>query len=74
MKDLSDDNGERPDVTPLEAVDFCLNQLFKNTTKSLDDTVVGSCTYEELLGALLSARDEIDRLVYIEEVHPELKQ
>jgi len=62
MKDYSREELElsRPQVSPLEAVEFCLQQLYADKTKTIDDRVAGCCTYEELIGALLHARDELE--------------
>lgn len=49
----------RPSLDAKEAVEFCLQQLFKDRTKGGDERVAGVCTYEELIGALLLAEDSI---------------
>lgn len=57
----------RPTETPMRCVTFCLEQLFKDTRHSTSDYVAGCCTYEELIGALLHARDVIDEAATIHE-------
>ena len=52
----------RPDRTAKEAITFCLEQLFKDKQMSAGDTVAGVCTYEELIGTLLLAEDELKSL------------
>lgn len=47
-------------VSPLDAVNFCINQLMKDRTHSTKDEVAPRLTYEELIGALLAARQEIE--------------
>lgn len=61
MKDYSRDSLEmsRPDVDTLDALQFCLNQLYNSKTKCIADNVCERLTYEELIGALLLARDTI---------------
>ena len=53
MKDVSKRELEssRPSMDALDAIDFCLNALFKDKQKYLSDEVVSHCTYEELIGA-----------------------
>lgn len=64
MKNISMEKleSERPDLQPENAVQFCLESLYQDNTKKLDDYVCEGCTYEELIGALLLARDAIRRL------------
>ena len=61
MKGISQDELEavRPDQDAEGAVEFCLQQLYRDRAHGLTDCVAGVCTYEELIGALLLARDEI---------------
>lgn len=47
----------RPAIPAAQAIQFCLDQLYRDRTKTLEEYVAGSCTYEELIGALLLARD-----------------
>ena len=49
----------RPDKDALEVVEFCVNRLFDDRVHCITDEVVHQLTYEELIGALLLARDEI---------------
>lgn len=62
MRDHKKDCGSRPNLPVAETVDFCIKQLFKDDLYSLGDVVVNGLTYEELLGALLQARDLIETL------------
>jgi len=48
---------DRPPIDCGEAVDFCLDQLYRDGDHVLDDEVCANLTYEELIGALLLARD-----------------
>jgi len=59
MKNISMEKLEsaRPDLQPVNAVQFCLESLYQDNVKKLDDEVCQDCTYEELIGALLLARD-----------------
>lgn len=52
----------RPNIHPLEAIDHCLYQLYKDTKHEVADSVVDSLTFEELIGALLLARDGVETL------------
>ena len=47
----------RPDTTAEECVDFCLARLFEDDVHVTTDNVVEGLTFEELIGALLVARD-----------------
>jgi hypothetical protein len=48
----------RPQVSTTEAINHCLNSLFKDNEKSMEDLVCIDLTFEELIGALLLARDD----------------
>lgn len=63
MRDYSQEELEssRPNEDALHCVEFCLEQLFKDRTKRTEQVVAGVCTYEELIGALLAAKDELER-------------
>lgn len=62
MRDYSQEILEesRPNVSPAEAVDFCLRQLYRDRRHETEDEVVARLTFEELIGALLLAKDEIE--------------
>jgi hypothetical protein len=45
----------RKDVT--DAVNYCLKKLYEDRQHSISDEVCPDLTYEELIGALLLARD-----------------
>lgn len=49
----------RPTVEAERAIAFCLGGLYADTSKRTVDPVVPSLTFEELIGALLLARDVI---------------
>ena len=51
----------RPNGTALDTVNFCLKHLFEDKNHLLTHGVVYGLTFEELLGALLLARDELSR-------------
>ena len=60
MLDYREDDGSRPEISALEAVEFCLKQLFKDKKIVMDENVATRCTYEELMGALLLAKDSLE--------------
>jgi hypothetical protein len=51
----------RPNGTALDTVNFCLKHLFEDKNHLLTHGVVYGLTFEELLGALLLARDGLSR-------------
>ena len=61
MKDLTQNELEenRPSITALEGINFCLKQLYEDNTRLISDYIVHNFTFEELIGALLLARDEL---------------
>lgn len=61
MKDYRREELEegRPNQESLHCVNFVLDQLFKDREHVISDRVAGCCTYEELIGALLLARDDL---------------
>lgn len=48
----------RPDVGMHDAVVFCLERLFEDETRTISSEVCNGLIYEELIGALLLARDK----------------
>ena len=52
----------RPSIDAAEAVDFCLTQLYCDNEHNLVEEVCRNLTYEELIGALLLARDALDAI------------
>lgn len=48
---------DRPVIDCNQAVNFCLVQLYRDKEHVLSDEVCSNLTYEELIGALLLARD-----------------
>lgn len=62
MKDQTRDELERyrPHVAPVSAVNFCLAQLYNDRSRCCGDEIVQNLTYEELIGALLLARDVVE--------------
>jgi hypothetical protein len=42
-----------------EGLDFCLNALYADKKHTIEEYVVHNLTYEELIGALLLARDTV---------------
>ena len=67
MKDYTKDDGSRPELSPLEAIEHCLKCLLADKTKYLNEYVVDECEYEELIGALLLAKDGLKELKKLEE-------
>jgi hypothetical protein len=61
MKDFTQHELEnsRPSIDTLEAIEFCLNKLYEDNTKLTSDYIVHNLLFEELIGALLLARDEL---------------
>ncbi len=61
MKDLTQQQLEthRPQMTALEAINFTLEQLYDDNTVSTSDALAKNLTYEELIGALLLAKDAL---------------
>ena len=59
MKDFTKKELEegRPNLSTEEAVVFAFDRLFEERTKNTSDEVVRGLTFEELIGALLLARD-----------------
>ena len=64
MKDVTKATAEasRPSLSAKAGVDFCLDQLYADKEKKTNQLVAAGLTYEELLGALLLARDAIEEL------------
>ncbi len=65
MKDFSQETLEtgRPRIDAIDGINFCLQNLYADTKKNCDDIVAGCMSYEELIGALLVARDELTQCV-----------
>ncbi len=61
MKDLTKQQLEahRPKMTALDAINFTLGQLYADNTVSTFDALAKNLTYEELIGALLLAKDAL---------------
>ena len=61
MKDFSEADWERsaPHDNALEKVEFCLNRLFADKKLTVNNLVARDCSYEELIAALMSAREEL---------------
>ena len=49
----------RPDISAAEAVGFCLQRLYQDRQHILTEEFVRGLSFEELIGALLLARDAI---------------
>ena len=50
----------RPAIYADEAIGFCLKQLYADKKHSLSDEISDCLSYEELIGALLQASDELN--------------
>ena len=61
MKDYTEKEltESRPGVSVEIAIDFCLRKLYEDSTHKLTNFVVDGLTFEELIGALLSAKDNL---------------
>lgn len=59
MRDISKSEAEwaRPSIPARQAINFCIRKLLADDEKSRTDEVVEGLTYEELLGALMLAKD-----------------
>lgn len=61
MKDSRESlESSRPKKDVDDCVDFCLNRLFDDKVHSVEDKVVEGLTFEELIGALLLAKDSLE--------------
>ena len=71
MKDFTEEEwrASRPENDDaLDAIDFCLESLFMDKQRTSAQVVCKRLSYEELIGALLLAEDEIKKLKeYLEE-------
>ncbi len=47
----------RPTVSAEDAIEHCLQCLFRDSTKTTAEEVVNELSFEELIGALLLAKD-----------------
>ena len=52
----------KPSVSAETAIDHCLDQLYRDNEHAITDEVVDYLTYEELIGALLLARDRLEEI------------
>lgn len=64
MKDFGKEvlESSRPETDALTCIDHCLRQLYADRTHKVEDEVSPALTYEELIGALLQAKDKIKSL------------
>ena len=51
----------RPKENVLTTIEHCLRRLYADTKTDLNQLVVQGLTYEELIGALLLARDALKK-------------
>lgn len=63
MKDFDKSELEagRPSADLMEGIEYCLDALYKDSTKEISDFIVEGLTFEELIGVLLLAKDKIDK-------------
>lgn len=63
MKDIDKTviESSRPNIDVLYGINYCLDALCNETTKSMDDFAVKNLKFEEIIGVLLLARDEINK-------------
>jgi len=73
MKDITREalEAHRPLISTMEAITFCLEQLYRDKSKCLEDEVVDALIYEELIGALLLARDLAEDAEEHDKLNPE---
>jgi len=71
VKDFEQDFLEesRPSQDTSDAVRFCLRQLFRDRKHRTFSMVTNSLSFEELIGALLLARDDIARIHVLTAFH-----
>lgn len=50
----------RPKISAIEAIDFCLNMLYEDDEHTVEDLVCFGLSYEEIIGALLLAKDAVE--------------
>ncbi len=51
----------RPNKSALTTIEYCLRRLYADTKTDINQLVVHGLTYEELIGALLLARDALKK-------------
>ncbi len=63
MKNITKEELEqgRPTIDVLEGLNFCLDQLYEDREHTFYQDIVKGLTFEELIGVLLLARDEVKR-------------
>ena len=59
MIDYSKELASRPDKDAIDCVNYCLQQLCADKTHEVTDEIVNKLTFEEVIGALLLAKDKI---------------
>jgi hypothetical protein len=61
MKDFTKKQLEenRPNLSAKEAINFCLQRIYADSIKTTNDFIVDGLTFEEIIGALLLARDKL---------------
>jgi hypothetical protein len=71
MKDITQQQWEagRPRGTAVELINFCLSALYKDKDHYSNDEIVHGLTFEELIGALLVARDTAQQAIFDAELH-----
>ncbi|MDM4014886.1 hypothetical protein [Roseiconus lacunae] len=62
----------RPQIDTRQAVDFCLQQLYRCRRHKITDEAATRLTYEELLGALLLARDDAETVMRLRQENSQL--
>ena len=60
MVGYTEDDGSRPEISALEAVEFCIKKFLKDGSREPEENVVSGCRYEEVIGALLLAKDSLE--------------
>lgn len=64
MKDYTQAELEesRPQKSAEDCIEHCLGRLYADRTRCLEEEIVHHLTFEEVIGALLRAKDEINTL------------
>lgn len=50
----------RPNLEASEAIEFCLSALYRDQTHLIEESINEYLTFEELIGALLLAKDSLN--------------
>jgi hypothetical protein len=76
MKDTTKQRieGSRPNVSAEEAINYCLRKFVSDQEHEMEDMVCDELSYEEVIGALLLARDQVKLILRLERSIEELEE